>query len=122
MEINDNNENLNGFQDLVVTLNKTVTGYLFGSRSGKHEAKILECQNKVTQIATDYIKKEELNHLLKQQQSITSRRLPDSEQISGRGLTLETILTCQVKYNSLFQMARQPSVALHRKVECYVQF
>ena len=41
---------------------------------------------------------------------------------SGRGLSLETILTGQAKYNATFQMASRPAMIFHGEVERYVQF
>ena len=41
---------------------------------------------------------------------------------SGRGLSLETILTGQVRYNAAFQMASRPSMVFNGEVEKYIQF
>ena len=72
-KINNNSEKLDGFQDLVVMLNKTVT--CLEVKVSKHEVSVLDCQDKVSQISneaekisTDYIKKKELQQLLQQQQ------------------------------------------------------
>ena len=93
----------------------------------KHDTDILECKSKVaqiksevTQFTTDYIKKEERSHLLKQQPIITSNGLPDMANTSGYGLSLETILTGQAKYNAAFQMASRPSMVSNGEVEQYV--
>ena len=81
VKLYNNSENLDEFQNLVFTLNKMVS--CLEIKVSKHETNILECKNKVTQITTDYIKKDELNHLLKQQPTITSNGLPDMEKTSG---------------------------------------
>ena len=48
--------------------------------------------------------------------------LPDVSMHTGRGLSIESILTGQAKYNAAFQMASQPSMTFNGEVEKYVQF
>ena len=56
-ELTKNSNKLDGFQNLVVTLNEMVSSLEI--KVSKHDTDILECRSKVTQITTDYIKKEE---------------------------------------------------------------
>ena len=58
-KLTKNNDKLDEFQNLVITLNKTVTSLEI--KVSKHNTDILECKSKVTQITMDYIKKEELS-------------------------------------------------------------
>ena len=54
--------------------------------------------------------------------SAVSGGLTNTNLTSEHGLSLETILTGQAKYNAAFQMASRPAMIFHGEVERYVQF
>ena len=122
-KINDNNSKLNdkldGFQNIVIALDKMVK--LVEIKLSKHETEILECKAKVTQNSTDYVKKEELNQLMKEHPTATSYGISDMAATTGRGLSIETILMGQAKNNAAFQMASRSSMIFNGEVEKYVQ-
>ena len=118
---------------MVVTLNKTVAG--LEVEVSKHKANILECKDKMSQISnkveentekmkkvsTDYVKKQDLQQLLQDQGTkITSQGNTDMNSATEQGLSLETILMGQAKYNPTFQMASQPAMIFHGEINSVI--
>ena len=107
----------------------------------KHKATVEEYSDKVSLLETkvqehkeqtdliaekvnkDCIKRKELDNLLRERRaSAASDGITDLDFTSGRGLSLEMILTGQAKYNAAFQMASQPSMVFRSEVKRYMQF
>ena len=59
---------------------------------------------------------------MKEQPTTISYGVPDMATTSGHGLSIETILTGQVRYNAAYQMASRLSMVFNGEVEKYVQF
>ena len=126
IDLRDNSIKLDGFQNMVVTLNGRVTG--LGEEVFKHKANIVENKDKISQIEikvqentekmdTDYVKKQDLKQIDQDQgTSVASHGITDMNSASGQGLSLKKILT------GAFQMASRPARIFHGEIEHYIKF